>query len=369
MAEIDWTKSMQQTFEFYKVDPTTWFDMDKLENIESATVSRDLETETLGSCTLDGENINGEFYVRIYLIAIQNQRRFRIALGTFLIQTVSLAFDGKRHTNSVSAYTPLLELKETYPPIGYYIPYDQDMLPMILHLGRENSRLRFPQEDIVNENLMLQGNTKGFVADLGDHWLTFLSELASSLDYRFDLDPYGQAFLVPKEKIESMQPVWTYTDDNSSILEAPVSMDRDLYGIPNVVEVLYSVSVGTEAGDWKDNQYLAIAENTDPNSPTSIPSRGRRIVYRTNAPSNYRYNKTQLDLYARQVLEDLSSIECTLKYTHGYCPVRIGDCVRFNYQRAGYHNVKALVTKQSIKCTPGCPVTETAVFTSNLWKG
>lgn len=368
VADIDWTSSMQQTFEFYKVDPITWFDVEKMDNILSATIERDLDAETLGSCTLDGENINGEFYVRIYLIAIQNGRRFRIALGTYLVQTTSLAFDGKRHLNSVDAYTPLIELKEKYPPIGYYIPYDQNILTMILHMGRENSRLQFPQENVVFGENYLQGNQKGFVADLDDTWLKYLSELAASLNYRLDLDPKGQIYLVPIEKTESMKPIWTYTDDNSSILEADVTLDRDLYGIPNVVEILYSSTVGTEAENWTDYAYMAIAENTDPNSPTSIPSRGRRIIHRENAPSNYKRNPTQLKDYAKQVLESLSSIECTLKYKHGYCPVRVGDCIRFDYKSAGYHNVKAKVIRQSINCSSGCSVTETAVFTTNLWR-
>ena len=47
----------------------------------------------------------------------------------------------------------------------------------------------------------------------------------------------------------------------------------------------------------------------------------------------------------------------------------MGDCVRLNYSRAGLTNVKAKVISQSIDCRPGCPVTETAVFTMNLLEG
>ena len=68
-----------------------------------------------------------------------------------------------------------------------------------------------------------------------------------------------------------------------------------------------------------------------------------------------------------QLLRDLSTLEYTVSYTHGYCPVRLGDCVRLNYERAGITNVKAKVISQTIKCTPGCSVTEKAVFTKRLW--
>jgi hypothetical protein len=74
-----------------------------------------------------------------------------------------------------------------------------------------------------------------------------------------------------------------------------------------------------------------------------------------------------IDEYAKQVLENLSTIECTVTYSHGYCPVRLGDCVRLNYSRAGLTDVKAKVISQTIDCTSGCRVQEKAVFTTKLW--
>jgi hypothetical protein len=67
------------------------------------------------------------------------------------------------------------------------------------------------------------------------------------------------------------------------------------------------------------------------------------------------------------MLDDLSTIEYTVSYTHGYCPVRVGDCVRLNYARAGITDIKAKVISQSIKCESGCSATEKASFTTKLW--
>ena len=67
----DWTKSMQQTFEYYTVDPGTWRDVTKLSNVKSSTINWDSETETLGSGTIDVTDSLGESYVRIYLITLQ----------------------------------------------------------------------------------------------------------------------------------------------------------------------------------------------------------------------------------------------------------------------------------------------------------
>ena len=136
-------------------------------------------------------------------------------------------------------------------------------------------------------------------------------------------------------------------------------MSHDLYGIPNVVEVVYSKN---------SDHYYAKVVNDDPNSPTSTINRGREIVYRDTNPSmSGEPNNIIIQERAKQLLRNLSTIDYTVSYTHGYCPVRVGDCVRLNYSRAGITNVKAKVISQSIKCEPGTPVTEKAVFTAKLW--
>ena len=158
----------------------------------------------------------------------------------------------------------------------------------------------------------------------------------------------------------SLQPVWTYDDDNSSILYPELTIDHDLYGIPNVVEVIYSYG----------KQYReAIAINDDPNSLTSTVNRGRKIIHRVTDPSLAGYvTQDQIDAYAERLLRELSTVEYSVSYTHAYCPVRVGDCVRLNYTRAGINGIKAKVISQNIKCTPGCPVSEKAVFINKLWR-
>ena len=144
------------------------------------------------------------------------------------------------------------------------------------------------------------------------------------------------------------------------LLYPDISTNRDMYGIPNVVEVSYS---GTN-----DNYYSRVV-NDDPNSPVSTVNRGREITHRvTNPEFAGEPTEGQIEIYARNLLEQLSSIDYTVSFSHGYCPVRLGDCVRLNYSRAGINGVKAKITKQSITCKPGCKVTETAVFTKNLWR-
>lgn len=350
----DWTKSMQQTFEYYEVDPGTWRDLHKIKNVKSCTIKRDSSSETLGSATISIDNSIGESYVRIYLITIQNGVTERFPLGTFLVQTPSSSFNGKTRNVTMDAYTPLLELKENPPPIGYYIAKNKNIMDMGYMLTREH--VRAPVVPAIHPLTLFYN----FVADTNDTWLSFVKDLISSAEYKFDLDEMGRILFSPEQDAASLQPVWTYNDDNSSILLPDFDMDHDMYGIPNVVEVIYSVG---------QEYYYAKVVNDDSNSPTSTVNRGREITYtETNPdligdPTNRRIHD-----YAEKLLRKLSTVEYKISYTHGYCPVRLGDCVRLNYERAGLKDIKAVVINQTIKCEPGCPVTETAIFTNKLWR-
>lgn len=350
----DWLSSMQQTFEYYIVDPKTWKDVKLLDNVKSCSISRDLDLETLGSATIDVTESVGESYIRVYLITIQNGVKEKHPLGTFLVQTPSSGFDGKIRNVSMDAYTPLLELKENPPPIGYSVLKGSNVMDIAYRLVRENARAPVVGTTC-STNLY-----NDFVADTNDTWLSFLSYLILNAKYTFGLDELGRILFTPKQDTASLQPVWTYTDDNSSILYPELSMDHDLYMIPNVVEVVYS--------NGKDSYYAKVV-NDDSNSPTSIQRRGRQILHRVTNPDLIGDpTQNQINEYAERVLKELSSIEYTISYTHAYCPVRIGDCVRLNYTRAGLRDIKAKVISQTIKCEPGCPVSEKAVFTTKLWR-
>lgn len=350
----DWLSSMEQTFEYYKVDPGTWKDSAKITNVKSCTINRDLEAETLGSATIDISDSIGECYVREYLITIQKGVREKHPLGTHLVQTPSSKFDGRTRAVSMDAYTSLLELKDDLPPLGYSILKNDNIMENAYRLIREHARA-----PVVGTSCS-KTLQEDFVANTDDTWLTFVSDLISNAKYHFDLDELGRILFSPNQDTSSLQPVWTYTDDNSSIISPDITMDHDLYGIPNVVEVIYSNN---------SSSYYAKAINDDPNSPTSTISRGREIVHRVTNPDLIGDpTEGQIQQYAEQLLRDLSSIEYTLTYTHGYCPVRIGDCVRLNYTRAGLTDIKAKVISQSIKCETGCQVTEKAVFNTRLWR-
>lgn len=351
---IDWTKSMSQTFEFYEIDPISWKDKKLLKNIKSCSISMDSDAETLGSASIETTEIMYEMYVRIYLIATQNTITEKVPLGVFLIQTPSVSFDGKVASVSIDAYTPLLELKENQPPLGYALLKGDNIMEEAYKIVRDNCRVPVVETEC-DKTL-----NKNFVANTSDKWIRFIIDLIAQAQYHLYLDENGRILFAPDQKIDELQPVWTFNDDNSSILLPDISLQHDIYGIPNVVEVIANVN---------NQVYVSRIVNDDPNSPTSTVRRGREITYRDSQPALSGYpTQEMVDEYAENLLKTLSSVQYTVNYTHGYCPVRVGDCVRLNYKRAGFDDVKAKVISQSINCDSGCSVSEQAIFTKNLWK-
>ena len=349
----DWSKTMQQTFEYYVMDPGTWKDARKLDNVKSCSINWDADTDTLGSATIEATDTLGECYVRIYLVTIQNGLKERHPLGAFLVQTPSSKFDGKVRTVSMDAYTPLIELKEKCPPLGYSILKDANIMELAYQLTEEN--VRAPVVQTIDSDKLYTD----FVSETDDTWVTFISDLLANAKYSFSLDEMGRVLFAPKQDTASLQPVWTFDDSNSSILYPEITMNHDLFDLPNAVEVIYS--------NGSENYYAKVV-NDDENSPISTVNRGREVLRRVTDPSlSGEPTQEQIDEYAQLLLRELSSVEYTISYSHGYCGVRLGDCVRLNYARAGITNVKAKIISQSIKCEPGCPVTEKAVFTTKLW--
>lgn len=371
----DWTKPMQQTYEYFIVDPGTWKDKTPITTVESSSISRDQDSDTLGSAVIDVTEAIPECYVRIYLVTIQNGVKERHPLGTFLVQSKSLDFDGKVTKTSMDAYTPLLELKEKIPPIGYSVfkesnvtetVRDEDgtestivntvktnVMDTVYRIVREN--VRAPVVAAVSD-VELQSD---FVSSPDESWISFTKDLMSIAKYSFALDDIGRVLFSPNQNLAALQPVWTYDDGNSSILYSEISQSSAIHDIPNVVEVVYSDEFET---------LRSRVVNDDSNSPVSIVNRGREIPYRdTNPKLDGPPSKEILDRYAEQLLKELSTVEYTLSYKHGYCGTRLGDCVRLNYKRAGLTDIKAKIISQNIKCEPGCPVSEKAIYTAKLW--
>jgi hypothetical protein len=370
---IDWTKSMSQTYEFYIVNPYTGMDKQRLYNVTGASVTRDLQSDTQVSGSIEYDGELGEVYVRVYLVAEQGDEHEKIPLITMLCQTPSTSFNGKYKKTSITGYSPLIELQNCYPPFGYTIPkyineasYKKEWAldKKIPELCSEHMRMTVLSigEDLSSVNK--EKLTQPMAIDPQQSWFEVITSLINLTDYMFKVTPSGIIYFDKKPKINKMAVTWTYDTENSSILSSDVTIDRDIYNVPNVIEVIATSTTG--------NVITKVVENNDINSITSIPSRDRKVVKRIVNPNDLGNispsNESVITTYANNLLEKENELSYKISYKHGYCPVNIGDCVRINYPDAGIDNVKALVISQKIDCKTGCEVEETAIFTMKLYE-
>lgn len=375
IPDVDWTKSMQQTFEFYTVDPNNWYDDQKLENIISCDLTHDLTSDKRGNASITVTEPLSECYIRTYLVATQAGYMHKICLGTYLYMTSSDSFDGMKHNITMTGYTPMVELEEKLPPLGFHVvgitnrKHSGDA-PMVTDAIKDIVTT-YTRCEIENRTVIQKPLLNDFVAGTNDNFLTVINNIlnASSLQqYILTVDEWGTIIVKDKPVLEDAIPTYIYTDDNSSILLPSLDTSDDIYGIPNVVEVLYT-------GDKRLPAIRVIVKNEDPTSIVSIPSRGREIAKRytiTNiaAPVNDYSEaavRTQVTAQAERLLEAASTINKTISYSHGYCDVKVGDTVLINYERAGVTGIRAKVVSQRISCKPGCQVDEQAVYTKKLW--
>lgn len=350
-----WNESMQETFLFYEVDPNTWGLKRELKNIISCTINRDSGTDTLESATFVTTEEIGECYIRPFLQIIQNGIKETLPLGTFLVQTNGKKFNGKRYEYTLDGYSSLTELKEDQPPLGYTVNIYSNVLDRAYRLTNEHCRA--PVVKPLGEVCL----NRDFVANVDDTFLSFNADLMRYADYKYGLDEIGRILFVPVSDFSSIVSKYTFSDDEASILLPDISDDRDLYSIPNRLEVIYSNNSGTRT---------VVVQNEEADSPVSIQNRGRVITYRDRQPSIHEDpTDRQLEEYAYQKLISLSNIEHTITFSHGFVPVYPGDCVRLNYKRSNIYNKKILITSQQINCKTGCTIQSTGVYSEKLFNG
>lgn len=349
----DWSREMEQTFEYYTVDAGTWKDVRKLDTVTSCSLSFDSTDKYIATASLGIDEDLGERYVRAYLITKQDGVREKHPLLCFLTQWTGNTFDGTHTSSSVDCYAPLYELAEKQPALGYFIEEGKDIPTAAYMTARENMRAPVvrPSE---GESL-----SAAFVANSGDTWLTFEQDLLSTSNLHFAYDEQTRILFEPDKKLSAMSPVTTYTDNNSSILLPSCTQEKDLYNIPNVVEVVYSD--GTRI-------YYGKAVNDDPNSAVSTVHRGREIpVVITDPVFSGIPTESMVQDYAKDELAKRSTLIVKVTYKHGFNDVRLGDAVLINNTRAGITNTIARVTAQSFECKAGIEVTETAEYEQKYW--
>lgn len=351
---IDWDEEMAQSFSYYEVSPSTWQATRRLREIVSAELTFDAEDALKASATFEARQDVGECYIRAVMDVRQGREEASIVLGTFLSQTASLSRASTGPSWSVEAYSPLLELADDSPPLGYYVPKGSNVLAAACDLAVEHCRA--PVVRAEGSALL----SEAFVAAPEETWLDFLAALAAKAARTLGVDPMGRIVLMPAKASAAMRPVCSLGASGHRILRPDVTDERDLYGVPTSVQLVWSGPDGASLS--------ATAHNDNPDSSTSRKSRGRTILLRETdvdlpealLPGDAARRLSQM---ASERLAEEGCLEHSISYERAYLPnVEVGSCIYIDDAALGVAS-RAVVARQTISCRTGCKVAETAKYT------
>src|SRR5690606_7629105 len=136
----------------------------------------------------------------------------------------------------------------------------------------------------------------------------------------------------------------TFSDAEEPRLYVPeFTREEDIYSIPNRV-----VAVSQASGD--EAALVSVAENTNPDSKFSFPSRGRWIVATETGVEVT--DQESLDKYAQRRLNELSSVTATFVLRHAPVPMELNWVTTFTRTPAGILDRKASVQSMTIPLDP-----------------
>ena len=259
--------------------------------------------------------------------------------------------DGKVAERPLDLSTPLAELADDYPPSGYTVRAGSDAVKALEYIHSRG------HVKVVHSTASLTV-PKDITANDSDSWLTLGTAVLDAVGMERSLDPYGYVSFVPVRDAGALAPSYTYADDFISILMPEAELTCDWRVVPNVVEVLVSNT---------SSMFKVQCVNSDSDSAVSTTTRGRRVLHREVNPEGVA-TREQAEAFAKSKLRELSCNERTITYTHGYCPTKLLDGVRFAYRVHGLDcNLK--VIRQVIRCRTDLEVEETGSYAEVLWNG
>lgn len=162
--------------------------------------------------------------------------------------------------------------------------------------------------------------------EIGTSHLAIINELLAEINYKaLWFDANGIAILEPATvpDVQHIQHILDATDPDCLILPG-ISRSTDIYSAPNVFVVV------CEAPERNGEPMVSKAENTNPESPLSIPARGRRIVKYEKIKGIA--NQDELDAYAQRRLSLTMLAGETIKVQTALKPGwGVGDVTAINY--------------------------------------
>ena len=343
---LDWQRSYSSEWRVYRVNVETWADGDRMEGIDSITVTRDATGDAplmeSGTVTVTNADLPRGWY-RVAMVAEQDGTRERVDVATLELVRGKGTVNHAAQTDSVTARSVLYPASTYELSPSQYAPAGSDGAEYAARLLRLNC---VAPVEVVGEGFPLAGNV---VPEEGESALSVAWRVCDAGGHIIRVTGGGTIRVMPRPTTPALELDGAY----ASLLLPSVDYGDAYDGIPNRLKVTEGTNRVT-------------VTNEDVASPTSRQGVGYWIDKSERNPT--RIGGETLDAYARRRLAELSTVRMERTYKRKWWP----EVYPLDVVRASLASVRLdgdlRIERQSLECGAGITVTERAVREVSTWQ-
>lgn len=355
MPSPNWSDSFEASYRYVRVSRASGKEVGEVPNVlNGGTITRNQDTENFESGSVDfvGDLDLGVDLLRVYLDAtFTDGTTVSECLGTFLPSVPKRTGEGRYWKGTATLYGRLKELSD-------------DDFDKVTSVPAGTGAVAFARKICEEAGLSV-------VADASDYrltaaWTFGLGGKDDSADSKLEAvndllevagfsaaqtDPMGRVVMRKYVDVAQRPVAWEFVEGANARFLREVTEELDKGGVANVVHVDYST---------QDMSIRGTAIDSDPKSPWSTVSVGRRIVKRysySDMPDGTTSAQAQklADQRARELLIGQQSVAHKITFEHVYCPISPGDGIAFRYPSANMA-MRPAVRTQKLTLGTGCMI-------------
>ena len=343
---LDWNRSYSSAWRVYRVNVETWADGDRVEGIDSITVTRDATGDAplmeSGTVTVTNAEIPRGYY-RVVMVAEQDGTRERVDVATLELVRGKGTVDHAAQTDSVTARSVLYPASVLELSPSQYAPAGSDGAQYAARLLRLNCAA--PVE-VMGGGFPLAGNV---VPEEGESALSVAWRVCDAGGHVIRITGSGTIRVMPRPTTPALE----LDGAGASLLLPSVDYGDSYDGVPNRLRVTEGTNRVT-------------VTNEDAASPTSRQQVGYWID--KSERNQTRVGGETLDAYARRRLAELSVVRMERTYKRKWWP----EVYPLDVVRASLASVRLdgdlRIERQSLECGAGITVTERAALEVRTWQ-
>ena len=338
---MDWTKSYSSTWRVFRVNRDTWADAEAVQNVIEVGVTKTANGALIESGSMQITGTLDPDYYRIVLTAEQGGEIQRVDVATLLYQQHDGNYNHGVDTTDLEGYSVLYPASTKAVTVGEYAPsgvngaeYAADLLA-----------------DAINAPVEVEGSftlNEHVVHELGTTVLDAAWSVLTAGNFVIQIDGSGVVHIRPMPT----EPALIINNESVGMLMNEIGYTADISEIPNRYVVIDGVNI-------------TIAENNDPESAVSYPSRGFHVDLVDTSPALV--NGETYAGYAERMLKSASILKEEKDYNREYAP----DVYPYSLIKASVDGLEGnfRIESQSLACKNGIVVTEKAAKETLMYEG